>query len=147
MALRRSPLAETGFFYALVDVGDRYHRVSRELLDKALAQKRRLVTTNFVVAETHALLLSRLGRDMAAEWLESVEQFALVERDTEEDESEARAIIRRYVDKDFSYTDATCFAVMARLGITMCLSTDAHFVQYGRFLVLPLSATSFPRDR
>jgi predicted nucleic acid-binding protein len=53
-----------------------------------------------------------------------------------EDEVRAREIIFRYVDKDFSYVDATSFAVMERLGIEEALTLDNHFRQYG-WRVLP----------
>jgi predicted nucleic acid-binding protein len=36
-----------------------------------------------------------------------------------------------YTDKSFSYTDATTFAVMERLGINEALAFDQHFPQYG----------------
>jgi predicted nucleic acid-binding protein len=54
-----------------------------------------------------------------------------IERVTEQDEEEAFAIIDRYADKDFSYTDATSFAIMQRLGISVALSYDRHFTQFG----------------
>lgn len=52
-------------------------------------------------------------------------------RAEEEDEGRARAIIRQYVDKDFSLTDAISFAVMERLGIGHAFAFDRHFAQYG----------------
>ena len=53
-----------------------------------------------------------------------------------EDELTARAIIRRSRDKTFSYTDATSFAVMERLGLRDSFSFDSDFSQYG-FQTLP----------
>ncbi|MBI4531232.1 MAG: type II toxin-antitoxin system VapC family toxin [Candidatus Latescibacteria bacterium] len=134
----RSPFGDTGFFYALVDKDDRYHDACHELFREACQQNLRIVTTNFVVAESHALILSRLGYQTAADWLEAVEDLAWIERVIDTDEHRAKEIIRTYQDKDFSYTDTTCFAVMERLGMTIVLSVDEHFVQYGKFWVLPL---------
>jgi predicted nucleic acid-binding protein len=34
-------------------------------------------------------------------------------------------------DKDYSYVDATSFAVMERLGIETAFTFDRHFEQYG----------------
>lgn len=54
-----------------------------------------------------------------------------MERVTEEDEQRAKEIIFTYIDKSFSYSDATTFAVMERLGINEVLAFDQHFPQYG----------------
>jgi predicted nucleic acid-binding protein len=54
-----------------------------------------------------------------------------LERVTGQDEVRALDILTRYTDKDFSYTDATSFAVMERLGIGTVFTFDHHFGQYG----------------
>lgn len=130
-----SPLfVDSSAFYALIDRSDGNHRRAYALFRAAARQRRQLVTTNFVVAEAHALLLSRLGRALAARWLLSL--TAGVIRLAEEDESRARTIIMSYQDKDFSYCDAASFAVMERLGLSQALAFDIHFRQYARFEVL-----------
>ena len=50
---------------------------------------------------------------------------------TSADEKKAKEIIQRYTDKEFSYTDATSFSVMERLGITSAFAFDIQFKQYG----------------
>ena len=85
--------------------------------------------TNFIVAECHALLLARVGSDFARRWLFG--NTWRVEPVTDADELRAREIIRVYTDKSFSYTDATSFAVMERLGIRRAFAFDQHFEQYG----------------
>jgi predicted nucleic acid-binding protein len=129
---------DTSFFYALVDRSDAFHATCKKLLLQAEKQRKRILTTNFIIAEAHALILSRLGRSIAYQWLESVTEYTWIERVTEDDEVKARRIIRDFSDKDFSYTDAASFVVMERLNIHIAFALDEHFVQYGRFLVLPL---------
>ncbi|MBM3241804.1 PIN domain-containing protein [Candidatus Poribacteria bacterium] len=129
---------DTSFFYALVDRSDTFHFVCKKLLQQAEKQRNRILTTNFIVAESHALILSRLGRSIAYQWLESVIEYAWIERITEDDEVKTRRILRDYNDKDFSYTDAASFVVMERLNVHIAFALDEHFVQYGGFLVLPL---------
>jgi predicted nucleic acid-binding protein len=91
-----------------------------------------LHTTNFVVAETHALILARAGRDAALRALHRIDQSAQITiRIEEPDERRARAILERYHDKSFSLTDATSFVVMDRLGINQAFTFDRHFLQYG----------------
>lgn len=84
------------------------------------------------MAETHALLLGRRRRDIALTFLRSFDASQIrIERVSEGDETEARAIIERYQDKDFSYTDATSFAIMGRRSITRALTFDRDFMQFG----------------
>ena len=85
--------------------------------------------TNFIVAESHALSLARLGARLARNWLLS--NIWAVERVAADDEAIARDIIWKYTDKTFSYTDATSFAVMDRLGLRTAFAFDPHFRQYG----------------
>ena len=92
------------------------------------------MTSNFIVAETHALTLTRLGRDLAAEWLRNIP--AAIVRVAEKDETKAQQIIFGYQDKEFSYCDATSFALMERLRIRHVLAFDPHFTQYGKFFVV-----------
>ncbi|MEA2032004.1 MAG: PIN domain-containing protein [Euryarchaeota archaeon] len=72
----------------------------------------------------------KIGRDEAIEHLEKLRNTAEIERVSGEDESKAWQIILRYRDKDFSYVDATSFAVMERLEISDAFSFDEHFEQY-----------------
>ena len=128
---------DTGALYAMLDGDDANHRDARRTLHAL--KKRRLdpVLTNFVVAETHALLVARLDAETARRWL--LGNVWRVERAQEDDESRARAIIARYTDKTFTFTDATSFAVMERLGLKTAFAFDAHFRQYG-FRLLGLTA-------
>ncbi len=146
MRHRRAVMADSSFFYALLDKRDAFHDACKQLEEQAEHKQIPIAALNFVVAEAHALILSRLGRDAATAWLEVVEAIALIERVTVEDEAQATDIIRRYDDKDFSYTDACCFAVMERLNMRVALSADEHFVQYGKFIVLPLVGTELPEN-
>jgi len=137
-AMKRALFGDTSALYALADKADSDHLSVASVAEEALKQRRPIVVTTFVIAETHALLLRRLGRDIAAEWLRHAFNAFVVIRPTEEDERRACEIIFGYADKDFSFTDAISFAVMERLGISLALSLDEHFVQFGKFTVVPL---------
>jgi predicted nucleic acid-binding protein len=55
---------------------------------------------------------------------------------TPNDEKNARDIIARYDDKDFSLCDAISFAVMERRSARIAFAFDSHFRQYRRFTIL-----------
>jgi uncharacterized protein len=125
---------DTGGFYAALNRKDQYHREATVLFTRAVEEAWQLFTSNFVVAETHALILARLGRDMAADWLRNVP--AAIVRVSDEDEGKARRIIFRYRDRAFSYCDATSFAVLERLRMRQVMAFDPYFIQYGKFVVV-----------
>ncbi len=126
---------DTSAYFALYSADDERH--GRAIAIGA-ADYRQLYTTNSIIAETHALLLRRLGRRVAVRFLlEHDNDFTEVVRVDKIDEVRARAIIVSHDDKDYTFTDATSFAVMERLGITTAFTFDRHFAQYG-FAVLGL---------
>ncbi len=125
-------LIDTSAYFALVVPQDARHLAAATLLERLEQQPTHLFTTNFIVAETHALLLARRGRVVASRVLHQLDQSsATIVRVSLRDERQARQIIERYDDKDFSLTDATSFAVMERLRIDVAFTFDRNFAQYG----------------
>jgi predicted nucleic acid-binding protein len=122
-------LVDTSAIYALIDRDDANHAAARTGLTRMRKRRDEPILTNFIVAETHALLLARQGSDMARRWLST--QAWAIERVTPEDEEAAREIILTHADKRYSYTDATSFAVIKRLRMRGALAFDRHFVQFG----------------
>ena len=108
----------------------------------------RLVTTNLVVMETHALLLHRVGRPVALTFARTIyEPPTVVVASTAE--LEQRAVqdwIVRFGDQDFSLTDAVSFAVMRQRGIAQSLTLDAHFAAAG-FHQIPAASAPSRRKR
>lgn len=128
-------LVDTSAVYALLDADDRWHAAARSAFEAIKRSGEEPLLTNFLVAECHALLLSRLGSDLARRWL--LTNVWPVERAIDTDEDRAAAILRRYNDKTFSYTDAVSFVVMERLRIRRAVAFDPHFRQYGFEVVGP----------
>ncbi|WP_338825184.1 type II toxin-antitoxin system VapC family toxin [Neomoorella humiferrea] len=122
-------MVDTSAIYALIDRSDDWHEKAKNLFKRLSEQDVDLILTNFILAETHALILSRIGHELAREWVKNL--VWKIERVKEEDEKRAREIIIAYKDKSFSYTDATTFAVMERLKLNVALAFDNHFTQFG----------------
>lgn len=123
---------DTSAYYAFIDRTDVSHIAAQLQFVRMFGDGTELVTTNFVLAETHALLLNRIGRAAAIRFLETFFQSSMtLIRVTEADETSARQIVFAASDKDYSYTDATSFAVMTRLHIKVAFTLDHHFAQGG----------------
>lgn len=129
---------DTSGLYALLDRADGNHVRAVESFRALSAAGTRLILTNFIRAEAHALMLNRLGHAVADRFLADLRGMpseALI-RVSEADELAALDLIARYRDKNFSLTDATSFVVMERLGVGHAFSFDDDFRQYG-WTVLP----------
>lgn len=135
----RLVLVDSSAFLSLLDPSERSHERCRGTLEGLVGEGTALVTTNFVFDETYTLMLSHLGRSRAVEWGERFRGGGLVRllRVGEDHETRAWEIILAFEDKDFSYTDATTFAVAESLGIEEAFSLDRHFRQYGKLRVVP----------
>ena len=134
----RELFVDTSAWYPLVNAAHADHDdVSRELR-RAIRSGAGLVTTNIVVAETHALLLRRWGRSPALSYLRSVLQSPN-RVETVTPERTVAAIdqwIEPFGDQTFSLADAASFVVMTELGIRDALTLDRHFATAG-FVMRP----------
>jgi uncharacterized protein len=129
---------DTSAWYPLADAGHPDHEAVAGELTRRIRDGARVVTTNLVVAETHALLLRRGGREPALRFLNEVRRDPILV-ETSSPDVEERAIadwLDRYADQSFTLTDAVSFAVMADRGIAEALALDRHFSTAG-FVRLP----------
>lgn len=128
-------MIDTSAVYAMLDRSDQMHGKAKDYLLDLARKKRKVMLTNFIVAECHALISSRLNHQMARDWIKNL--CWPVERVSEEDETRALQIILSHEDKSYSYTDAITFAVMERIGLSTTLAFDHYFAQYGFTLYTP----------
>src|SRR5690348_14150004 len=109
---------DTSAYFSYINPKDASYSASRRVMSRLADAHASLLTSNFVVAETHALLLTRVSHSAATRFLDAIFAGATqIIRVRETDETAAREIIRRFGDKEYSYTDATSFAIMNRLHI------------------------------
>ena len=101
------------------------------------SDKRPSFITNYIEVEAHALLLRKLGRTLAREWL--LTGGLPIIRALAEEEDRAREIVAHHSDKDWSFCDAISFAVLDVRGIRRAFTFDRHFLQYRRIEVVGLS--------
>ncbi len=125
----RLVFVDTSGIVAAMNARDEHHAEARKIFRDVAEERCGLIITNYVRAETHALLVARAGRNIALRFLEDTSW--VVEWVSPEDEKKAMDILRTYRDKTFSLTDATSFVVAGRLGIDTAIAFDQHFRQYG----------------
>ena len=134
----RRVFVDTSAYYALADPRDANHDAANTIAAGLVTHRPSQFTTNFILAETHALVLARRGRNVAARVLAHLDNSTMVRiRVSAKDERRAREIIATYSDKAFTLTDATSFAVMDRLHIPYAFTFDDDFAQYGFSILTP----------
>jgi predicted nucleic acid-binding protein len=130
----RGVLWDSSAILALLDADDADHARAVAVAREIAREHRPCFVTNYIEAETHALLLRKLGRTLAREWL--LTGGLPVLRALPAEEQRAREILTRSSDKDWTLCDAVSFALLESRGMRHAFSFDAHFRQYGRIVVL-----------
>ncbi|MBW4593689.1 MAG: PIN domain-containing protein [Brasilonema angustatum HA4187-MV1] len=112
-----------------------YYSQADQCFRLALQQQKKIVTTNYVVAELVALLNSplRIPRLQVFEIVDAIKTVPYVEiiHINNVIDTSAWELCKSRPDKAWSLVDCTSFVVMQQLGIQEALTTDQHFEQAG----------------
>lgn len=124
---------DTSAWYPLVVRSHPDHQRLSDALRARVTARVRVVTTNLVIAETHALVLRRAGIGAALAFVRRVRQppNIVVASTANLEELALDSWISRYDDQPFSLTDAVSFSVMMERGISEALALDHHFSAAG----------------
>jgi predicted nucleic acid-binding protein len=122
---------DTSFWVALRNLRDTHHGGAKALLEANA--RRPLVTSNHVRGETWTFLRRRVGHRSAVDFLDAVErsprlQVASVSVKLEDD---ALRWLRRHDEREYSFVDATSFALMRSMGIREAFAFDGDFSAAG----------------
>jgi uncharacterized protein len=122
--------ADTSFWVALLSARDRHHEEAHAL---AQAGAGPLLTSNHVVGETWTFLRRRHGHGAAVRCLHALRATSTltVEHVDEAVESDAWRWLRRRDEREYSFVDATSFALMRRRRIREALAFDGDFSAAG----------------
>jgi len=137
MKKTRTVFVDTSAHFALANEKDIDHQSAKTCLKQLTDESAILIISNFIIAETYTLMLRKIGRNKSVQYINNLKETAEIVRISEDDEKKAWEIILKYNDKDFSYVDATSFALMERLGLVEAFAFDEHFDQYG-FISVPI---------
>jgi len=134
----RRVFVDTGAWFAVQVPDDQWHGSAVRTLRALLAGASALVTTNHVIGETYTLLRVVRSHAAAVRFLDHLEETRRLERIFVQHDTEARAfrLLRQHADQDFSFVDATSFAVMRAERIRHAFAFDRHFSTAG-FLRVP----------
>ena len=136
---RRPIFLDTAYVNALVNTRDQWHDAAAQWERKLATDRRRLVTTEFVLVEIADGLAAVRFRGQAIQVIATLQASPLVEIIPASSRlfTAALELYRSRVDKDWGLTDCASFVVMGEHGLSEALTTDDHFRQAGfRILLL-----------
>lgn len=122
---------DTSFWVALRNRRDPHHEAASSLL--GANSNAGLVTTNHVCGETWTFLRRKVSHLAAVDFLDSVQDTPRVSILHVSDEMEESAFrwLRRHDEREYSFVDATSFALMKARRIREALAFDGDFSAAG----------------
>ncbi|OGP98580.1 MAG: twitching motility protein PilT [Deltaproteobacteria bacterium RBG_19FT_COMBO_52_11] len=127
---------DTSALYALLDRDDRNHQKGKKAWREILDGSSTLVTSNYILVETLALLQSRLGLEAVRGFQEDVVPILQVEFVTLDIHRAGMAALLSAGRRGLSLVDCVSFELMRNLGIKIAFTFDAHFKEQG-FTTVP----------
>jgi predicted nucleic acid-binding protein len=124
-------LVDTSAFLALLNESDRAHDRAHAVWDQLRGRDAGLLTTNYVLVETIALLGRRFGPEVVRTFqrdLVPLLEITWVDRRIHE---RAMAALLTAGLRDLSLGDCVSFEVMREMGIEQAFAFDPHFEQQG----------------
>lgn len=122
---------DTSGFYAELDGTDPSHPAARDCFALALRENWHLVTTNYVIHESWAVIQVRLGWDAVDAWSDRLAGRCEVVWVTKELHGLGEARCRQARLRRLSLTDCVSFEVMRREGIREAIVFDKDFTREG----------------
>jgi predicted nucleic acid-binding protein len=127
---------DTSAFYALLDRDDACHEEAKKAWTRILSIENVLVTDNYILVETFALLQNRLGVRAVRAFQEDIVPIVNIEFVNLEIHRSGIAALLASSKRNLSLVDCISFEIMRSLGIKTVFGFDAHFKE-GGFQALP----------
>ena len=122
---------DTSAFLALLNAADKEHPRAGPLYQQFVDAEESLITTNYVILETIALLQRRLGMAAVATFQDDILPTLNIEWLTEEVHTQAITALIAASRRRVSLVDWTSFVVMRQMGLIRVFAFDSHFPEHG----------------
>ena len=122
---------DTSALYALLDGDDNNHAKAKKAWGEIIQPENTVVTSNYVLVETFALVQTRLGLEAVRGLQEDLVPILHVEFVTFAIHRLGVAALLSASRRGLSLVDCVSFEVMRDLGIKTAFTFDAHFREQG----------------
>lgn len=126
-----SVFVDTSGFYAELDGTAPRHSNAREAFASAQREGWQLVTTNYVIHESWAVIQARLGWEAVDAWRDRLVTLCEIVWVTSELHALGEARCRQARQRHLSLTDCTSIEIMRRRGIREAIAFDEHLAREG----------------
>jgi len=123
--VRRAVLADSTLLYAIADKSDAHHERALEEMHALTRDRREVLFAHPILLEAYTLILIRMGRNAALNWLSQVESSVFISP-APADYRRAIDRVRAFPDQSITLVDATLAAMAMRLGLQVW-TYDHHF--------------------
>jgi uncharacterized protein len=129
---------DTSALYAILDRDDAAHQPARAIwnLWLAAAEGPSLLSSNYILVESFALVQARLGMDAVGSLVDDLLPVLTIEWVKPQDHEAAVSMLRTANRRRLSLVDCSSFQIMRRLALNEAFTFDPHFGEQG-FRVLP----------
>jgi len=122
---------DTSAFIAVLDKDDDHHAKAKPIWKRLLEQRAELVSTNYVLLETQAILQQRIGIEAIRVFNEDIYPVLGVEWVDRALHERAVASVATAGRKKLSLVDCLSFDVMRCRGLRLAFAFDRHFKEQG----------------
>ena len=123
--------ADTSALYAVLDADDSKHTKAKQFWDKVIKSDDNLLCHNYILVETSALVLQRLGMEAIRIFEQDIFPILRNIGVTKEIHSAAVSAHLMAGKRTLSLVDCVSFEVMRRTGVRKAFAFDRHFRDYG----------------
>lgn len=127
---------DTSAFFALLDRDDANHARAKKTWTDLLGRDDTLITSNYVIVESSALVQHRLGVEALRGFYEDMLPLVNVEWIDEQRHRSGMSALLAASRRKLSLVDCVSFEVMRETGVKTAFVFDPHFDEQG-FLSIP----------
>ena len=131
-----SIFVDTSVFLAVLAEDDNNNKVAAETLAALAENGEQLITTNYILVESYALIQRRLGMNAIHDFQDKIlPSLTLVWIKVEEHQQ----VMKRFLSenrRNLSFVDCSSFETIKRLLVDKVFAFDSHFAEQG-FEVIP----------
>ncbi len=122
---------DTSAFVAVLDGSDKNHKPAKQFWEMTIKRGDVLVCHNYILVETSALILLRLGMEAVRVFEQDIIPILRIIWVTKEVHSAAVSAQLMAGRRTLSLVDCVSFEVMHRTGVRKAFAFDRHFRDYG----------------